>query len=65
MIKIATVFYKPSKNQTQLVPDYYIRSTEEWLVFPHEIDGLTEDEIRQNKPAADEILRLRDRTKES
>ncbi len=65
VIKIATVFYMPSKYQTQLVPDYFIRSTEDWLVFPHEIDGLTEDEIRRNKPAAEEILRLKDRTKES
>ncbi|MDJ0979409.1 MAG: phosphoribosyltransferase family protein [Erythrobacter sp.] len=56
-IRIATVFYKPSKNQTSLTPDYYIRSTEEWLVFPHEIDGLTEEEIRRHKPSADEILR--------
>lgn len=58
-IKIATVFYKPSKNQTSLTPDYYMRSTENWLIFPHEIDGLTEREIAQNKPCADEILKLR------
>jgi hypoxanthine phosphoribosyltransferase len=56
-IRIATVFYKPSKNQTSLVPDYYVRSTEEWLVFPHEIQGLTEDEIRRHKPSANEILK--------
>lgn len=56
-IKIATVFYKPSKNQTALVPDYHMRETEDWLIFPHEIDGLTEDEIRQHKPCAGEILK--------
>lgn len=61
-IKIATVFYKPSKNQTSLAPDYHVRSTEDWLIFPHEIDGLTEEEIRQNKPCADEILKSRHRT---
>nr|WP_298927047.1 phosphoribosyltransferase family protein [uncultured Erythrobacter sp.] len=59
-IKIATVFYKPTKNQTSLIPDYHMRTTEDWLIFPHEIDGLTETEIRQNKPCADEILRLKD-----
>lgn len=58
-IKIATVFYKPSKNQTSLTPDYHMRSTEDWLIFPHEIDGLTEEEIAQHKPCADEILKLR------
>ena len=56
-IKIATVFYKPSKNQTELVPDYYMKTTEDWLIFPHEIDGLSEEEIRQNKPSAKRILR--------
>ncbi|MEL7444740.1 MAG: phosphoribosyltransferase family protein [Pseudomonadota bacterium] len=57
-IKIATVFYKPSKNQTSLKPDFYMRETEDWLIFPHELDGLTEQEIAQNKPCADEILKV-------
>ncbi|MEO0698855.1 MAG: phosphoribosyltransferase family protein, partial [Pseudomonadota bacterium] len=56
-IRIATVFYKPSKNQTDLTPDFYMRSTEDWLIFPHEIDGLTEEEIAANKPSAAEILK--------
>lgn len=59
-IKIATVFYKPSKNQTTLTPDYFMRSTEDWLIFPHEIQGLTDEEIRQNKPHAEQILKLYD-----
>lgn len=58
-IKIATVFYKPSKNQTDLVPDYFMRKTEDWLIFPHELDGLSEAEIRANKRCADEILKLK------
>ena len=57
-IKVATVYYKPSKNQTDLTPDFYMRATEDWLIFPHELKGLSEDEIRQNKPSAEEILRL-------
>lgn len=60
-IKIATVFFKPSKNQTDLVPHYYVRETEDWLIFPHELDGLTDEEIAQNKPCADEILKLKGR----
>jgi len=58
-IKIATVFYKPSKNLTSLTPDYYMRETEDWLIFPHELDGLTDEEIAQNKPCAEEILKLK------
>lgn len=59
-VKIATAYYKPSRNQTALVPDYFVHQTEEWLVFPHEICGLTEDEIRLHKPGASLILQDRD-----
>jgi hypoxanthine phosphoribosyltransferase len=55
-IRIATVYYKPSRNRTELKPDFYVHGTEEWLVFPHEIDGLTVEEIRANKPEASIIL---------
>lgn len=55
-VKVATVYYKPSRNKTKLVPDFYVEETEDWLVFPHEIKGLTIEEIRQNKPVADIIL---------
>ncbi len=56
-IMIATAYYKPSRNQTALKPDFFVHQTEEWLVFPHEICGLTEDEIRAHKPGAAQILR--------
>ncbi|MEW6381389.1 MAG: phosphoribosyltransferase family protein [bacterium] len=46
-IKVATVFFKPCKNQTNIVPDFYLRVVDRWVVFPHELKGLTEEEIRQ------------------
>ena len=49
-IRIATPYYKPGNNKTDGVPDYYVHETDEWLVFPHELDGLSIDEIRENKP---------------
>lgn len=49
-IRIATAYFKPSRNRTPLVPDYYVRATDEWLVFPHEVCGLTREEILKNKP---------------
>jgi hypoxanthine phosphoribosyltransferase len=49
-IRIATVYYKPERNRSALVPDYYIHETDSWLVFPHEIQGLTREEILQHKP---------------
>ncbi len=56
-IRIATVYWKPRRNRTSLRPDYFVHETNEWLVFPHEICGLTEQEIRAHKPQADLILR--------
>jgi len=49
-IRIATAYYKPSRNRTALAPDYFVRLTESWLVFPHEIQGLTREEILAHKP---------------
>src|SRR5215468_11094061 len=47
-IKIATVYYKPERNRSALVPDYYVRTTNHWLVFPHEVQGLTRKEILEH-----------------
>ena len=55
-IRIACPWYKPNKNQTTLTPDYFVHETDQWLVFPHEINGLTEDEIRSGKPDMADIL---------
>ena len=49
-IKVATPYFKPEKNKTERKPDYYLHKTDKWLVFPHELEGLTYDEIVQNKP---------------
>jgi uncharacterized protein len=49
-IRIATVYYKPSRNRSKLKPDYFVRATEQWLVFPHELQGLTREEILKHKP---------------
>lgn len=48
-VKIATVYYKPERNQSSLTPDFYIQETDDWLVFPHELHGLTMNEIRKFK----------------
>ncbi len=49
-IRIATAYFKPSRNRTKLMPDYHVRATDDWLVFPHEVQGLTRAEILANKP---------------
>ena len=48
--RIATLYYKPANNKTDIVPDFYLHATDEWIVFPHELEGLTLDEIRLKDP---------------
>ena len=48
-IRVATPYFKPKNNQTDIVPDFYIEETADWLVFPHELIGLSAEELRQNK----------------
>ncbi len=55
-VRIATAWYKPKKNVTDIVPDFYIHETDNWLVFPHELDGLTREEIFANKPGMKKLF---------
>ena len=48
-IRIACPWYKPARNRTTIVPDFYLHETGDWLVFPHELVGLTAEEIRNGK----------------
>jgi len=55
-IRIATPWFKPKNNTTELMPDYYIHDTDQWLVFPHELDGLSREEIFENRPGIKELF---------
>jgi uncharacterized protein len=55
--KFATVYWKPGQNKTSLHPDFYVRKTEDWIVFPHEMDGLTRDEIKIKDPELYKLLK--------
>ncbi|MDD9801491.1 MAG: phosphoribosyltransferase family protein [Deltaproteobacteria bacterium] len=55
-IRIAAPWFKPCNNRTRRAPDYHIHQTADWLVFPHEVRGLTPAEIAQNKPTLAPIL---------
>ena len=58
-MKVATPWYKPEKNVTDLAPDYYLHETDAWLVFPHELAGLTQREIIDNKGELAQTLAIR------
>jgi hypothetical protein len=48
-VRVACPYYKPKNSKVDIVPDYFIHASEEWLVFPHELSGLTPDEILEGK----------------
>lgn len=56
-IKIAAPWYKPASNTTERAPDYYLHETDKWLVFPHEVQGLSDAEIASGKPELYAIMR--------
>jgi uncharacterized protein len=58
-IRIATVYYKPERNRSRLRPHYFVEQTDRWLVFPHELSGLTTEEIATHKPFASAFTRPR------
>ena len=55
-IRIATPYFKPAQNKTDRIPDYYLHESDNWLVFPHELEGLSAEEIIKNKPELKDLL---------
>ena len=55
-VRVAAPWYKPARNRTGRVPDYYIHETDQWLVLPYELTGLSLDEIYQHKPGLGPIF---------
>ena len=56
-LRLATVYWKPERNATSMKPDYFVRDVgSEWIVFPHEIEGLTNEEILEKSPVLAEML---------
>ena len=56
-MRLACVYWKPEKNITNLKPDYFVKDVGmDWIVFPHEVEGLTSDEITEKDPVLAEHL---------
>jgi uncharacterized protein len=55
-IRVAVPWYKPSRNETDIKPHYYLKETAEWLVFPHELDALTPEEMQVSRPQLHAII---------
>jgi len=55
-VRVAVPYYKPSRRQIERVPDYFLHETEEWIKFPHSLEGLSAEEIATHRPRLSAIL---------
>lgn len=56
-IRVAVPWYKPVRNLTDRVPDYFLHETEAWLKYPHSLEGLSPEEVAEHRPALHAIIR--------
>jgi len=62
-IRVAMPWFKPARNKTDLRPDYYLHETDDWLVFPHELCDLSDEDIAsKGGKVTDIVQRLRQKT---
>ena len=54
--RLATLYKRLGAGQTQLEPDFCLHTTEDWLVFPYEMNGLSRADIDEHKPYLSPIL---------
>ena len=58
-IRVAVPWYKPARNRTDRVPDYYLHETAQWIKYPHSLEGLERTEVAANRPELWDIVRER------
>lgn len=49
-VRTATLYVRDGHNETDLEPDFFHSTTDQWIVFPHELIGLTLEDIRSKDP---------------
>ena len=59
-VKVASVYYRPTANAAGKKPDFYLKTTQDWLVLPYELTDISRAEMAENKAW---ILPLLDRLK--
>ena len=53
-VRVAALWRRTDADAPQ--PDYFLYETDNWLVLPYEMRGISEDELRKNKPFLDDFL---------
>ncbi|MCF6191430.1 MAG: hypoxanthine phosphoribosyltransferase [Cocleimonas sp.] len=49
-VRVATLWQRPSYKAVDFEPDFTLHQTEDWLVFPYEMNGLSLNELKEHKP---------------
>ncbi|MEM1263414.1 MAG: phosphoribosyltransferase family protein [Pseudomonadota bacterium] len=55
-MRVAVPWFKPTRNQTDLTPDFFVYETSAWLVFPHELDALPPEEMLALRPELHDVV---------
>ena len=55
-VRVAVPYYKPGQSLSGREPDYFLHTTEDWLVLPYELQGLSIDDIIAHTPSVAHIL---------
>ena len=56
-MRMACVYWKPQQNVTTIKPDYFVKDAGlDWIVFPHELEGLDRAEIARKDPVLAVLL---------
>ena len=56
-IRIAVPYYKPTRSEVDFEPDYFIHETSAWLKYPHSLEGLTHQEMAEQRPNLYQIIK--------
>ena len=54
--RIACVYWKRSRARQGEAPDFHVRECDDWIVFPHEIEGLASGEIAAKDPLLADLM---------
>ncbi|MEL6871043.1 MAG: phosphoribosyltransferase family protein [Pseudomonadota bacterium] len=55
-VRTAAIWHRPDSNRTGRAPDYCLHETNDWLVLPYEMTGLSEQELTEHKPFVSDLL---------
>lgn len=49
IVKTAVLYFKPDNRVVEMEPDFYYKTfaSDDWIVLPHELEGLSPDELKQ------------------